>query len=240
MLWMIVLLESLAAGFVQSVTGFGAGVIMMLVLPYLLNVVHAATLASVVCAGLTISLAWKYRKKVDWKVLLPLILSYTGAQSLTVHFVRSLEISRLSIVFGVFLVLLAVWYSFFNHRVHVKPRWYIGVLICALSGICGGLFGFGPMAALYLLPVTKDRDEYIGSTQMLFAFGNIANMAARLAGGLFPAFILGPAMLGIAGILLGKRMGLAWGERLSKERLSRIVYLFIALSGLIMIGKQLI
>lgn len=240
MLWIIVLLESLAAGFVQSVTGFGAGVIMMLVLPYLLNVVHAASLASVVCAGLTLSLAWKYRKNVNWRVLLPLILSYTGAQSLTVHYVKSLDFSGLSIAFGCFLILLAIWYSFFNHRVHVKPRWYIGVLICVLSGISGGLFGFGPMAALYLLPVTKDRDEYIGSTQMLFLFGNVSNMAARIVGGLFPPSILGPAVLGIAGILLGKRMGLAWGERLSKERLSRIVYLFIAVSGLIMIVKQLI
>ena len=238
MLWIVVIAEALAAGIVQSITGFGAGVIMMLVLPYLLDVVQAAALAAFVCGGLTVVLAWQYRKYVNWRVLLPLLAAYTGAQSLTVYLLKSIDLSGLSIAFGLFLILLAVFYSFISRRVTVKPHWYIGVLISALSGISGGLFGFGPMVALYLLPVTDSREEYIGSTQMLFAAANVANVAARIGGGLFPAALTMPAVAGIGGILVGKSIGLGIGSRIDKEKLSRLVYGFIALSGVIMIVKQ--
>ena len=44
MIWPVVIASSLAAGIVQTVTGFGAVVTMMLVLPYFFDMIDAPTL----------------------------------------------------------------------------------------------------------------------------------------------------------------------------------------------------
>ena len=63
MTWLIVALTAAAAGTVQTVTGFGAAVVLMLVLPHLFGVVTASALSMSICIALTASLAWNSAAK---------------------------------------------------------------------------------------------------------------------------------------------------------------------------------
>ena len=63
MTWLIVALTAAAAGAVQTVTGFGAAVVLMLVLPHLFGVVTASALSMSICIALTASLAWNSAAK---------------------------------------------------------------------------------------------------------------------------------------------------------------------------------
>ena len=45
MIWLVIALLSTVAGLIQTVTGFGAVVLMMLVLPYFFPIVDASTLS---------------------------------------------------------------------------------------------------------------------------------------------------------------------------------------------------
>ena len=62
--WIIVCLISALAGFVQTVTGFGAVVTMMLVLPYLFEMVDAATMSLTISLVFCMVLCWQYRKYI--------------------------------------------------------------------------------------------------------------------------------------------------------------------------------
>ena len=60
---LIVAMTAAAAGTVQTVTGLGAAVVLMLVLPHLFGVVTASALSMSICIALTASLAWNSAAK---------------------------------------------------------------------------------------------------------------------------------------------------------------------------------
>ncbi len=55
------------AGLIQTVTGFGSGVVIMLVLPLLMPLIEASTISNSITLFLCTSLAWQYRKTINFK-----------------------------------------------------------------------------------------------------------------------------------------------------------------------------
>lgn len=53
------------AGLIQTVTGFGSGVVIMLVLPLLMPLIEASTISNSITLFLCTSLAWQYRKTIN-------------------------------------------------------------------------------------------------------------------------------------------------------------------------------
>ena len=71
LIWLVVALLSMVAGLIQTVTGFGAVVLMMLVLPYFFPIVDASTLSLTIALVLCIVLCWQYRKHIPFRTVLP-------------------------------------------------------------------------------------------------------------------------------------------------------------------------
>ena len=61
MVYLAVTLSAALGGFVQSITGFGAAVVMMTILPYFFTMAVAPSVSTSICLGLTVTLAWKLR-----------------------------------------------------------------------------------------------------------------------------------------------------------------------------------
>ena len=61
MVYLAVALSAALGGFVQSITGFGAAVVMMTILPYFFTMAVAPSVSTSICLGLTVTLAWKLR-----------------------------------------------------------------------------------------------------------------------------------------------------------------------------------
>ena len=66
MMWIAVFLIAAMGGVVQAVTGFGAGVVMMLVLPNFFDLLTAPALSSAIALALNTSLAFRFRKYIRW------------------------------------------------------------------------------------------------------------------------------------------------------------------------------
>ena len=56
MVYLAVALSAALGGFVQSITGFGAAVVMMTILPYFFTMVVAPSVSTSICLGLTVTL----------------------------------------------------------------------------------------------------------------------------------------------------------------------------------------
>ena len=74
MITFLIIVTAFAAGFVQSVTGFGCNIVMMAVLPFLITVTEAAVVSDLCAIALVYALTWTYRAKMDWrKIVLPAV-----------------------------------------------------------------------------------------------------------------------------------------------------------------------
>ena len=240
MIWLAVLLSAAAAGVIQSITGFGAAVMMMLVIPYFFDMLRAPALVSAICLGLAVLLAWKFRRAADWRLTLPLGLSYIAVSTIVIALAGSLDLELLSAAFGVFLICLSVYYLRFARRASVRPTLTSALVCGAAAGVTGGLFGIGgPIAAIYFLSAADTKELYVANLQLLFVLTNLANLITRSIRGIYTLDLVPLTLVGILGVNLGKWAGLKVLDRLDIERMKLIVYIFIGVSGAITLAGHI-
>ncbi len=240
MVWAVVALGCVIAGIVQAVTGFGSVLFMMIFLPFFFDMLDAPTLALVINQLYCMVLLWKYRRYVQWKVVMMPTILYTAGNFVVAQFVGGLELRVLTIAFALFLMVLSVYFLAVARRIKVKPRPAVGVAVGALSGVTGGLFAIGgPPVAIYMVAATDDYKSYQGCMQFLFTVTGIGNLLGRYFGGVLHAEILPYAAVGTACILLGAVVGNRIVKRLNANTFRLVVYIFVGVSGLILLLQQL-
>lgn len=236
----IVLSASVLGGFTQTVTGFGCGIVIMLFLPYIMTVIQASGLSVLITMILNILLVVKYRKSINLRlVLAPAIISF-AVSTLAIYIGANLELNVMKIIFSLFLIALALYFIFFSDRIRLQAN-LPTVLICAtLAGAANGLFGIGgPPMALYFLTVTREKEEYIGTTQTYFLLTSAYTTVIRILSGVFDRELLLLGVPGILAILLGSYIGMRIVDRISHEKMKRVIYLFLIASGLITLAQTI-
>ena len=234
MILLSVILAAALAGLVQSVTGFGGAVVMMLVLPHFFSIPAASSIASAVCLGLNLVLLVKFRRYLDWRLWLLPTLPYLVTSTAAIRAVGQLDLRLLSAVFGGFLVVLAGYFFLFADRVSVQPTRRTAIWCGGISGVTSGLFGIGgPLLSLYFLPASGSKERYTANLQCYFFVTNLLNMFTRLSEGIMTADLIPLILVAFLAINVGKEVGLRILGRLNEEKLRRLVYLFVGLSGLL-------
>ena len=119
MIYAIIVFGAIAAGIIQSVTGFGAAIFLMLILPHFFDMVTAAALSSSIAMTLGIMLAWKFRKSAQWKMCVFPAIIYLFCSVTAIDLVTGLDVGLLSLMFGIFLILVALYSLFASNRIAV-------------------------------------------------------------------------------------------------------------------------
>ena len=236
-----VLLGAGLGGFVQAVTGFGAAVVMMTVLPYFFDMTLAPSISTSICFGLTTTLAWKFRKHVKRELVLLPTICYGLASITAIRLIGAMDLHILTIAFGVLLFLLGGYFLFGAKHTKIRVSVPFTIFCGLLGGACGGLFSIGgPIMALYFLAAAEGRNEYIGNMQTHFAMNNFVSLSARIANGYYMWRLLPLTVLGVFGVVCGQRVGLKLGEKLNAGQLRTVVYAYVMLSGAITVIQQLL
>lgn len=137
---------------------------------------------------------------------------------------------------AVALILLSIYFLFFSARIKIKPTPVAGLIAGGLSGLLGGFFAMGgPPIVVYLLNASEDNDQYIADIQTYFAITNIYSTAVRAAKGLVTEEVLLWWCIGIAAMLLGLWLGRVLFKRLNPVTLKKVVYCYMAVSGVLML-----
>lgn len=223
---------ALAGGLVQGVTGFGAGVVLMLVLPALLAVPQAAAVSGATCVALTASMTWRYRARVRPAAIAGPAVLYVASSAVAITLTRGVDQAAMKAALGAFLVVLAA-YSLLSPGGRARRVEGAAALACVIvSGVCDGAFGIGgPLMVLYYLSRTDDVEEYLGTIQGFFCVTLVCATAFRLATGVMGAGQLPLVAAGVAGVLIGAAAGARLVERLDVEVLRRTTYVVIGLAG---------
>ena len=232
---LIVIFSSFCGGLVQAVTGFGGAVIIMIFLPLILNMTAAPALSDVITMTLSFSMFWRYRKAVHYKSILIPAAVYLVTSTLAIHG-SYVDAGKLKGFFGVFLILLSVYFFAFSGKLSVKPTFFMKFGCGALAGICGGLFGIsGPPASLFYLAATDTKEEYLGTLNAFFSFTVIFNLISRICNGFLTVSLIPLMGFGIAAILTGCVLGSRIVKKINIDVMRKCVYGFMAFAGVVIV-----
>ena len=103
---MEILFISTIAGLLQGLTGFGAGIILMLYLPYLYPVIQCSGIIGIICLFLSLIMALQYRKFIELKKVLIPVSIYILISTITIVIGPSLNSSYLKKGLSLFFILL--------------------------------------------------------------------------------------------------------------------------------------
>lgn len=237
---LVIMLATFLAGVVQTVSGFGGSLVIMLFLPAVMPLMDAIMVNQTAMILLNISLIFTYRKSIRFRqVLLPaaVCLLFT---TVFIDISLMVNVQTMKLLFGLFLIGISIYFWFFSQKVCCKASPAMACFCGALSGTTNALFGIGgPPIAVYYLAVSDSTDAYIGTTQFLFLITTLYTVLFRFSKGLVCEAFWKYALAGIAAILIGKLVGKKINDRISPEIMKRCVYVCLLLSGLMTVIQSL-
>ena len=235
----LIYLILLAAGasFVQRTIGFGFGIFIMTVLPFLMpSYGEAVTLSGLLSLTSATVVMIKYLKYVTWKRMLPIAAAFVIFSTIAIFLLDRIEGQAMRVILGIMLVLISLYFSFFKDKLQkiIRPTkgWQFGA--GTASGIMGGLFGMhGPPVVLYLISSEPDKDHYMGMIQTYAVITNIAMLIVRAFAGYVTPAVGGAYLYGLAGLAMGVIAGNWAYRRIPGKLFTYIVYAYIGICGLI-------
>jgi len=229
----VVFVAPIVAGLIQAVTGFGAGIFMMIFFPMLFPILNASALSSSISLFVSGPQALRYRKYAKWKVALLPVIVYTIVSTVSIVLVPYLPTALLKKVFGVFMVILSIYFLTVSGKFKIEANALTGTICGALSGILGGLFGIGgPPMVIYFLAALDTKEEYSGTIQLFFFISGLYTCIVRVFKGIYTMDLIPYTLLGLLGILIGQHIGSKIMDRIDAATMKKLVYLFLGFAGL--------
>ena len=230
-----IFLLATGASFVQRTTGFGFGIFIMTLLPFIMPSYAEATALSGLLALTTSSvIAFRLRKQVTWNRLIPILVTFIIISAVSICFLARIHDNSLRRILGVVLLFTGLYFAFFNKKIKIGTTvpWQVGA--GTLSGIMGGFFGMqGPPAVLYFISSEPSKECYMAMTQMYFCIGNAMMTIVRACNGFVTADVGKGYAIGLGGLVLGLLLGEWTFKRIPGRIFPYLVYTYICISGII-------
>ncbi|MBQ0016957.1 MAG: sulfite exporter TauE/SafE family protein [Bacteroidales bacterium] len=230
-----IFLLCVVAAFIQRSIGFGFGIFIMTMLPYLMPSYGEATTFSGIMALLSsIAIAWKSRHITPWRKMWVVLIAFFIVSWFFVAIVSTAPSAILKKILGAMLVIAVIWFAFISKHITVRPTIGTQLTVGALSGVMGGLFGMqGPPVILYFLSCTSSNKSYMALAQTYFVIGNLIMTVFRATHGMLTPTVGISCLYGLPGIIIGAYLGMKASSHISHSLLRTIVNIYIALSGIV-------
>lgn len=236
MLYLITVLVSFVGALIQGVTGFGASLTIMTILPYFMALPQAVAISCVIPLAQMAALVWLYRRALNWRrVLVPSAFYLVGCW-LSIRHTLSFDPTVLKFAFGIFLIVIGLYFLRFSDRAKVKDTIPVMVACSFISGLINGVFGIGgPLMVLYYMAACDSMEEYVANLQCCFLVTDIYCLVLRTQEGIFTADLIGPSLVGIVVILIGQALAARIVKKINSEAIiRRCTYVMVCVSGAIM------
>ena len=242
LIYVLYLIVSFAGSFMQTISGFGFSVVTMAIFPYFMHSYQLSlTVSSLMAFSTDIVNVVPRRKAVKMKLILPPLLGYFIFAAVAVFFSVGTADSTLSTILGAALILLSLYFIFIKNNLRIKPTFVNGVIAGALSGVMGGMFSIsGPPIVVYTLAITKDQEEYFATNMAYFAITNLYTAVIRAINGLITPQVILLWAIGTIMVFVGVFCGRKLVKKINPIALRKVIYIFMAVSGALMIIENFI
>ena len=238
---LFVMLVILAGSCVQSALGFGTTMITMGFLPLIMEYSKAMGLSIVVVSISTVYISVKYRDSIRWGVMLPFLIPTAVITGIVNFLSAKVSSDMMYLLLGFMFVAVSIFFFLFSDKIHIRPTPVSGTILGVICGICYGLFASGgPTAALYLLPATKDKKEYLATIQAFLCVNNLIILVISLVLGRLDMADLPLVGAGVIAMFAGTLLGLVVHDKIPASAFGKVIYAFVGIGGLWIIVSHLI
>ncbi|MCQ2975276.1 MAG: sulfite exporter TauE/SafE family protein [Bacteroidales bacterium] len=220
--------------FIQRVCGFGFGIFIMTILPFLSpSYPEATALSGLLSCCQSAFVLIKMYKYINWKHLILILITFSIFSFFAVQYVAQAAETNLKFLLGIVLILMSLYFLIFSKKIKIKPTKTIQLSLGAVSGTMGGLFGMhGPPAVIYFIEAENDKNCYIAICQAYFVITNIIMTCFRAKNGFLTSFVGIGIVFSIVGIVIGSLLGQKVFDKISPEKLKKIVYFYLIFAGI--------
>ena len=231
---------ALAAGFFQSVTGFGFALVAVS-LGSLVAAPHEVVIQTFFVSGL-LSLVQTHRGLHDiaWRDALGLTVAAALAMPLGVVVLTHSSAGQLRVLLGACTLGALVWLVATERRGGDawQSSWWSMAIAGGLSGVLNtSIATNGPPLVIYLRGRALSPESFRGTISFVFSVSNVVGAVVLIAGGAvhrtgveWAAWTLGPASIGLVG-------GFVVAGRLDPETFRRLVNGLLAVSAVVVLAK---
>lgn len=232
-----VFLLCIGASFIQRTTGFGFGIFIMTLLPFLMpSYGEATTVSGLLALTTSLVITWKMRRYITWSRLLPILVTFVLVSGAAIFVLSKVEDHLLRRVLGVVLMLTSLYFAFFSKRIKLRPTLPVQITAGTLSGLMGGFFAMqGPPAVLYFISSEEDKEHYMAMTQCYFVIGNLLMTVVRAMNGFLTPAVGMNYLYGLGGVVIGSSLGAYVFSCIPGRAFRYIVYSYIGISGVIIL-----
>jgi uncharacterized membrane protein YfcA len=220
----------------RSAAGFGAGLIAIPMLAFVLPVSTAVSVATVLTTLTSMSQVTREWRHVAWRQFAVIFLYSMAGIGLGLYFMQFLDENVLRRCLGVFLIVYAVHALWAADSLRLLPRRWHGALAAAV-GIVGGLLsalfgaGAGPIYVVYFDILRLERAIFRATMSAVVVLGGAARIVGYGSYGFYGRSTLVLLAVGVPVVFLGSWLGDRVVYRLSARSFSRLVAAVVLLSG---------
>jgi len=231
---MVVMIGAFA---VRSAAGFGAVLIAMPMLAFVLPISTAVSVTTALTAITSVHEVSRDWRRVAWRHFMIMALYSAIGIGLGFYFINMLEEHALRRSLGVFLILYSIYaLATANASRTVSARWR-GAL-AAGTGIAGGLLGtlfgagVGPIYVLYFSTLRLEKEIFRVTMSTVVLLGGAARIAGYASLGFYERSTIALIAVGLPIVVVGSWLGDRVILRLDPRMFSRLIGGLILLSGL--------
>jgi uncharacterized membrane protein YfcA len=223
------------ACFVFGLAGFGIGLVALSLLPFVMPPATVVPLVAVYSAVVSLVGALQLRREVLWPHIRFLLLGAVVGAPLGTWVLATLPAGMLRrLIGGVLLVIVIIeWYGLYPQH---KPG--KGWALCAgwWSGLLGGAVGTpGPPVILYAAMQHWSPRAFKATLQTFFLANQLVTLGLYRWQGLLTREVMWLAVTFAVPAILGMAAGIYLFDRINHTQFRRVVFAFLAVSGLALI-----
>lgn len=223
-----------AGSLLQTVTGLGLAIIVMATLPFMLSLETSLAVGAILGVGHSIALLLTTPRTFSFRKIIIPVAACFAVSAVVARLMRDQSSQLMIRILGAFMILLSLYFLFFQREVHAPASVKGGAAAGCISGITGTLFGIhGPPLIVYYLATAESDEEYLANIRLTFLFTGIYTLGLRVWSGYITAEAITYGALGLAAMMAGIWAGNRLSKRVRGETLRKAVYGTMIFSGAI-------
>lgn len=224
------------AGVVPELTGFGVATVSMPILSIVMPLSVVLPLVAIISMVATGVVAWQGATLGRWRQIAVLVAGSAVGVPLGMMFLDYIDEAALSLIFGVFLVLYALYGLFFHQ--HFLPRNKVtGTIVGTIAGFFGAVFNIhGPLVGLY----SADRKhqstaEIKGLTAAYMFISGVFTVVGHAFYARITPDVAWNVLFALPFLLFGLWVGTKFSHHLNSRWVKNGIYVFVLIVGAVLV-----
>ena len=221
-----------AAYLVKGMSGFANTLVLSTILSYQTTNLSITPLDLVLSLPANLMLAWRDRKKLNWRVCGPMALCAVLGALPGAFLLKWGNVAYLKIAMGAVIACIGVEALLRGQGKPSRINAATLVVIGLISGVLSGIFGIGALMVAYINRCSGSNTEFRGNTCFVFAADNVFRLILYVATGIMTHETVVHALWLYPCTFAGLFLGLKLADVLGEKRARIITALLLILSGL--------